>query len=66
MRGGARKGAGRKAPGGVKVAITTRILPESHEKLQTLREQGFSIAEALEKLIEREWKRSQKNGSTTD
>lgn len=48
-RGGARPGAGRKAPRGKRVTVTARVLPETKETIREMRAAGISIGDVLDK-----------------
>jgi len=47
-RGGARPGAGRKAPDGRRVTVTARVLPETKETLLQMRAAGIGIGRLLD------------------
>jgi len=51
-RGGARPGAGRKAPDGRRVTITARVLPKTKEILKRMRAEGKSIGRMLDCIAE--------------
>lgn len=51
MRGGARKGAGRKAPDGARVSITARVSPQTAEALRRLKGEQ-SLGRLIDKIVE--------------
>ena len=54
MRGGARKGAGRKAvtPGEIRVHFSCRISPRTAATIKELKAQGVTIGRIIDKAIE--------------
>lgn len=50
-RGGARKGAGRKAPDGARVSITARVSRQTYKALQDLKG-GQSLGRLIDKIVE--------------
>ena len=48
-RGGARPGAGRKAPDGKRVTYTCRIKPETRDTIREMKATGVSIGDLLDK-----------------
>lgn len=55
-RGGARQGAGRKARGEeLRVTITARVDAKTKQKIQSLKEQGWKMGEALDEWIKGIW-----------
>lgn len=49
--GGARPGAGRKAPEGSRVSVSLRVLPEIRDKVKWLKEQGVDVRSLIEDYI---------------
>ena len=58
-RGGARVGAGRKAPDGKRVTVTARVLPETKETLREMKDEGCSLGRIIESIAAA-WKESRK------
>lgn len=50
-RGGKRAGAGRKAPGGVRVNFTTKIAPATRARIDKLKAHGVTIGPLLDDLV---------------
>ena len=48
-RGGARRGAGRKAEGGKRVTYTCRVKPATREVIREMKAAGISIGDLLDK-----------------
>jgi len=48
-RGGARPGAGRKAPDGRRVTYTVRVKPATREIIREMRAAGVSIGDLIDK-----------------
>ena len=54
MRGGARKGAGRKAniPGEYRVNFSCRVSPRTKETIKALKSQGVTIGVIIDRAVE--------------
>jgi len=49
-RGGARPGAGRKAPDGKRVTVSARVLPRTKEILAEMKAEGSSLGRIIDSI----------------